>query len=410
MMACWSICFLNGYRMRNGAPRSCATMRVGSTASTQPDALHRISNGRTTMKRVTRMGFAAFVLAVTVAASDARELTYDNHLPPQHPVNVAMEDYFERVKTDTDGSLDFKMYVGGALGGGNALLGILRDGLSDAGMLNPVYDPSQLKVTALLSELMIADPRVLVGAMNEMVNLDCPGCADELLAVNAIPIMSFAVPSFQLLCNQPLKSLDDAKGKRVRAVGSLALIAKDFGMVPVNLKSDEVYEGLQRGQVECAAAPFDWLETNNLKEVADNLITTPLGAIGGLLHLAVNTNAWEAMSDEEKRTMIDATPETLAAITFAYIAGSEKALENSIAAGAEAYPMGDDMHAVLEAFRAEEVDRIVAKGDDLGITDTPHLFEIYRNLIEKWEGIVAGPGSSEEGYAEALRQEIYSKL
>ncbi|WP_180901447.1 type 2 periplasmic-binding domain-containing protein [Martelella soudanensis] len=362
------------------------------------------------MKMMTRLALAASMLTLSVAASDARELTYDNHLPPQHPVNAAMETYFERVKADTDGALDFKMFVGGALGGGNALLGILRDGLSDAGMLNPVYEPSQLQVEALLSELMIADPRVLVGAMNEIVNLDCPGCTAELLKVNAVPIMSFAVPSFQLLCNQPMKSLTDAKGKRVRAVGSLALIAKEFGMVPVNLKSDEVYEGLQRGQVECAAAPFDWLETNNLKEVADNLITTPLGAIGGLLHLAVNTNAWEAMSEEQQQVMIDETPETLAAITFNYIAGSESALEAAIADGAEAYPMGDDMLATLEEFRAAEIERIVAKGEEAGITETPALFKHYGELLDKWEGIVAGPGSTQEGYAEALRQEIYAKL
>ena len=353
---------------------------------------------------------AAGLLAFSLVPVQARELTYDNHLPPAHPVNKAMEGYFARLKNRTDGELDYKLFVGGALGGGTALLGILRDGLSDAGMLNPVYEPQQLQIQALLSEYMVADPRVLVGAMNEMVNLHCLGCTAELEAVNTIPLMSFAVPSFQLLCNQSVKSMEEAKGKRVRAVGTLSLIAKEFGMVPVNLKSDEVYEGLQRGQVECAMAPFDWLETNSLQEVADNLITTPLGAIGGLLHLAVNTAMWDGMSDDEKAAMIEETPETLAAITFNYIAGSDEALTAAKDAGANVYEMGDDMQAELSAFRENEITRIVQKAKDGGVEDAEVLFDTYTGLLEKWEGIVAGDGSTVEGYAKALNDEIYSKL
>lgn len=362
------------------------------------------------MKRLATTCLAATALFASGFAASARELTYDNHLPPQHPVNRAMETYFAAVKEATGGELDFQMYVGGALGGGNALLSILRDGLSDAGMLNPVYEPKQLQVESLLSELMVADPRVLVGAMNEMVDLHCPACTEELAAVNAVPIMSFAVPSFQLLCNKPMHSMEDAEGTRVRAVGSLSLIAKTFNMVPVNLTSDEVYEGLQRGQIDCAAAPFDWLETNNLKEVADNLVETPLGAIGGLLHLAVNKSVWDGMTDEQRQAMIDRTAETLAEITFNYNAGSEKALAAAKAEGAEVYPMGDNMRQALETFRKNEITRIVEKANAAGVDQAQALFDTYTGLLEKWEGIVAGPGKEQAGYAKALQDEIYSKL
>ncbi len=361
------------------------------------------------MKSMQSLVCGAALLALC-AGAEAKELTYANHLPPAHPVNKAMEAYFADVSEGTDGELTFELFLAGALGGGKALLGILRDGLADTGMLNPVYDPSELKVEALLSELMVADPRVLVGAMNEMVDLHCEDCRAELAAVNAVPLMSFAVPSFQLLCNKPVHSLEEAAGTRVRAVGSLSLIAAKFGMVPVNLTSDEVYEGLQRGQIDCAAAPFDWLETNSLKEVASELILDPLGAIGGLLHLAVNTRAWEDMSETERAAMIAPLGAALAEITFSYGAGSAKALETARAEGANVYPMGDDMAAALADFRAAEVDRIVAKAQEAGVADAKALFDTYLGLLDKWEGIVAEAGDDQDAYAKALQDEIFSKL
>ncbi|MEZ5933691.1 MAG: C4-dicarboxylate TRAP transporter substrate-binding protein [Alphaproteobacteria bacterium] len=350
------------------------------------------------------------IFALAIGQVCARELTYSNHLPPAHPVNKAMEGYFAGIRDKTGGELDFQMFVAGALGGGKALLSNLRDGLADTGMLNPVYDPSELKVESLLAELMVADPKVLVGAMNEMVNLDCAGCTAELREVNAVPMMSFAVPSFQLLCNRPVKSMADAAGVKVRAVGSLSLIATTFGMVPVNLTSDEVYEGLQRGQIDCAAAPFDWLRTNNLAEVTTDLIEDPLGAIGGLLHFAVNAYVWDELSAEERAILIDGLGKTLAEMTFAYAKGSADALAAAREGGAAVYPLGEDMAKALADFRAAEVGRIVAKAKEAGVEDADGLFDRYDALLDKWTGIVAEVGADEAAYAAALDREIFSKM
>ena len=72
----------------------------------------------------------SFIAAVTCAAigfaspAQARKpLSYANHLPAIHPVNVALKTYFDGVTKASGGSLTFQMFPGGAMGGGKALLG-----------------------------------------------------------------------------------------------------------------------------------------------------------------------------------------------------------------------------------------------------------------------------------------------
>lgn len=356
-----------------------------------------------------RVAAVAFSAISSISAAQSREMTYANHLPPAHPVNKAMDAYFDQVTQDTGGDLTFKTFYGGALGGGNALISILRDGLTDSGFVNPVYDPTTVPVEAALSELMHPDPRVLVGAMNEMVMLHCPKCRAELKAINAIPMMSFATSSFHLVCNKPIKSAADAGGTKVRAVGALALLVTQFDMVPVNLKSDETYEGLQRGQIDCAIVPLDWLTTNHLEEVATDVISTPLGSIGGLLHDAINTSVWEQLDAPQRKALIGRLGGALADMTFAYMQASSASVAAAEKTGkVEVYPMSADLTATMKAFQESEVQRIVAKTQKNGIADADKIFDVYTGLLEKWEKIVATVGDDQAKYAKALNDNIYS--
>lgn len=363
------------------------------------------------MKRRLLLGAAALAISAIAATpgAQARDLSYANHLPPAHPVNKAMDAYFDRVAQETGGALTFKTFYGGALGGGNALISILRDGLTDSGFVNPVYDPTTVPVEAALSELMYPDPRVLVGAMNEMVLLHCPKCRAELKAINAVPVMSFATSSFHLVCNKPVKSAADAAGTKVRAVGALSLLVTQFEMVPVNLKSDETYEGLQRGQIDCAIAPLDWLATNHLEEVASDVISTPLGSIGGLLHDAINTRVWKQLDAQQRKALIGQAPSALADMTFAYMEASSRSVAAAEKAGkVSVYPMSADLSATMKAFQESEVQRIVEKAEKNGLNDAEEIFNVYTGLLAKWEKIVSAVGDDREKYAEALSQNIYS--
>lgn len=359
------------------------------------------------------LGVLAGAMTCAVASGPAaaqNPLSYANHLSANHPVNLAMQAYFDRINSESGGSLTFEMFPGGALGGGRALLGLVRDGVADSGFINAIYAASALPASAGIAEFLHPDPRVLAAAQNEMFLLNCPECRKELAKMNAVPIMYYSTSSYYLLCNKPVTSLEQAQGIRVRAIGSQALMGIAFGMTPVNLTSDEVFEGLQRGQVDCAIAAPGWLIAYSLVDVTTDVLNMPTGAIGGLLHFAMNQSVWKGLPEEHKKLLRDGLGEAVADITFRYMAENEEALELIRSRGITLHEPDQSMVAKLKEFLDAETARITSKAKEAGVAKAEDLAKRYVELVEKWEGLVAEVGEDKAKYAEALNREIFSKI
>jgi C4-dicarboxylate-binding protein DctP len=109
------------------------------------------------------------------------------------------------------------------------------------------------------------------------------------------------------ICSKtPLKTLEDFKGRRLRAPGGdFAVWVKGVGAGPVTMNSGEVYQALQRGTVDGAISgpsSFDqrkWYEVN--KYMTDSALS-PVYAYFMLLHV----NTWKKLSPELQKVFMDA--------------------------------------------------------------------------------------------------------
>jgi TRAP-type transport system periplasmic protein len=97
-----------------------------------------------------------------------------------------------------------------------------------------------------------------------------------------------------LYCRDPVKSLDDLKGKRIRVHGTaLSDLVKGIGGVAVAIPFAEVYTSLQRGVADCAATSTVAGNAQKWYEVSNQLVTLPLGwAISA--HVA-NKGFWDKL-------------------------------------------------------------------------------------------------------------------
>jgi TRAP-type C4-dicarboxylate transport system substrate-binding protein len=97
-----------------------------------------------------------------------------------------------------------------------------------------------------------------------------------------------------LYCREPVKSLDDLKGKRIRVHSTaLADLVKGIGGVYVSIPFAEVYTSLQRGVADCAATSTVAGNAQKWYEVSTQLVTLPLGwAISA--HVA-NKTFWDKL-------------------------------------------------------------------------------------------------------------------
>ena len=97
-----------------------------------------------------------------------------------------------------------------------------------------------------------------------------------------------------LYCREPVKSLDDLRGKRIRVHGTaLSDLVKSVGGIAVSIPFAEVYTSLQRGVADCAATSTVAGNAQKWYEVSTQLVTLPLGwAISA--HVA-NKNFWDKL-------------------------------------------------------------------------------------------------------------------
>ena len=120
--------------------------------------------------------------AIAAAPASAKELVYGSWLGTNNKTNTdALVPYFEMVKEATGGEIEWKMVGGAQLANGPATPEAVGSNLMDAGLVMAPYQPRMLPATNLIfSQSLIGDDYLAsVGAMNEVVMLDCPECQAE---------------------------------------------------------------------------------------------------------------------------------------------------------------------------------------------------------------------------------------
>lgn len=109
-------------------------------------------------------------------------------------------------------------------------------------------------------------------------------------------------PGQVFFCKGALSGLDGLKGKKVRVFSpALAALVEQFGATPVTVPFSEVYQGLQRGVVDCAISASLSGNTAKWFEVTDHLY--PLAVSWGIQTHAANLDFWKGLSPDLRRVL-----------------------------------------------------------------------------------------------------------
>jgi len=344
----------------------------------------------------------------------AKDLIYSTFLPSGHHLttNVFIP-FADEVREKTGGSVDIEVVPGGALAGAKETLNAIKDGTIDAGYIIDIYTPSQLPQTALLADLalQVSDAKAATAAMNETVLLDCAECRETLAKQNVVPLGYVSTSVYQLYCTSPVVSLADFKGKHFRATSAWAPLIDSLGGTPVSVPTSELFEGLQRGALDCSVGPISHLQSYSLFELVKNVNAFPIGAYSGSLILDMRKETWDGLTDEERAVILDVVPHYVAAGIFSYVGSADAVIAEAEEKGISIDPAADDFTAAYAAYNETAMKAAIAKGEaDPAISDAEGLIATYLENLEKWVGITKKVGSDQAAYEQALRDEIYSKL
>jgi TRAP-type C4-dicarboxylate transport system substrate-binding protein len=130
--------------------------------------------------------------------------------------------------------------------------------------------------------------------------------------VNSVPSMEY-----RLLTRFPVTSLEDIKGKKIRATGFLAKAIKAVGGTPASIAGKEIYMAAQRGVVDGIAYPLWALERYKFKEVTKYILLDNLGPT--VVNFIVNMKTWSKLPKEYQeiihRASVHATLSGIVGIT-----------------------------------------------------------------------------------------------
>ncbi|MPY76143.1 MAG: hypothetical protein GEU87_18010 [Alphaproteobacteria bacterium] len=351
-----------------------------------------------------------FVIALIAAPAHARKLTYSSFLSANHPVHQALDKFFARITKETNGSLTFETFPGGSMGGGKAALNIVRDGLVDSAFINPGYMPSNLPMGAVIGAMFAPDTMATAGAANEMELFHCPGCAAELKKNGVKPLAYYATATYSLMCVKPIKTTDDVKGLKVRTAGGYNFLALKLGAVPVNLTASEIYEGLQRGQLDCVLGAPGWLQSYNLADLIKSIVDMPMGVYHGIPFFNMKQSVWDELKPSERQIIIKNLAKLVAELSEIYIAENEYARKIAEEKKIAFVKPDEKMVAAFTAYATEENARILEKAKKDGVKDADKMMARFKESLVKWEKIVGDIKGDPAKFEAALEKEIFSKL
>lgn len=362
-------------------------------------------------------GATSLILSGTVA--QASDLSFAGGWPPNSAPTAKIEEFASAVSEYTNGDVSVKVYPLSLLSFAEANAGV-RDGIADLTANLMAYFPaefSHFNMLAEFSEIVELEEfagelssAAFGGAIMEYVFNSCPDCMQQIADQNQVYLGASSTTSYVLQCVVPLNTVEDLTGKRIRAAGAYwARWAETMGAVPVSISINETLEGLNQGVVDCTASNTADFVNFGFIDIVKYLY---LGLPGAQFNInyTMNSDSWNALSDENKTAMLKAHAKLTADLTWVYLqegkAGRERAPEKGIEYGAAS----DELVAANRAFIANDKDAIGSiYKERFGIETGGAAATGLTELMTKWTALTKDVSSGEEP-ADVYWTEIFSKI
>lgn len=370
------------------------------------------------LQRNLSLAAAALVGALLSAAPALAQSdpVFGSWTPPMEYQNrVTMPKVFGDIEKDT--GTKWKLVAGGQLADGRGIFNGVRDGLMQAGgPAIATYQPNLVpSLYAIYSTNILGHNDVIAttGAALETFYLNCPSCLEEFKKLNSVPLSGWTSSAYMLACREPVKTLADLKGKRVRATGGAAEFIKHLGGVPVGATLVEAVGLLQRGGLDCQYGIIDWLRTFGYADFAKHLTDHPLGLTGPAIGFMLNRDFWNKLTPDQKKLYIkEAAWMSANQVVGNFIKANEDGLKQIMKdKGVQLVKVdGQEWDKAAMAFKTNERKMNIETATKFGVKDASKIIESYEKAVDRWRKLAKDVGTDEAKVQALYEKEIFSKI
>jgi len=237
------------------------------------------------------------------APAPTMELRFSSPLPEVSIVCKFQSFFLDEVTARTNGRITFERFWGGTLVGPAEVLDAPGAGVVDISMGLWIYAPGKVPLGNFEYNFPFNDPdmRTQVKIKREMFE-EIPALNEELAQFNIAPIFTLeALPPYNLLSLEPIRTLDDLKGKKVgHTPVEYTPIFEAAGAVSVISPATEFYARLERGVVDAICLPMVIQEIFKPREVAKHYTTIDIGSPVAYT-LWMNLDVWNSLTSADKK-------------------------------------------------------------------------------------------------------------
>src|SRR3990172_5510166 len=279
------------------------------------------------MTRGVRNGVAmlACTLLLPGGAGEAERASWRAALfGPPRAVTQPLDWFAKEVAAKTGGQVKMELVYGEALAKATEMPDGIRGGAFEIGFLCASYYPGKFPLWTVMDLPMFTPDDITVQGRLQMALAEHPAVLDEFKRWNVKLLLPIPLPQYQIMGKRRITRVEDFKGVRIRVSGLMAQVLEEYGAVKSLVPAPEVFPSLERGVVDAVTFPATYTFVSyRIHEISKYFIDKiSLGTQP--CFYAVSQSAWNKLSPQQQKLMLDLREGTLAAFVKAYRTADEK--------------------------------------------------------------------------------------
>lgn len=364
--------------------------------------------------RYARLAASALALSIGLSHSAfAVTLKAAHYLSPKHPIGVGYETFASELKKASNGDVTLRIFAGESLLGAKAISDGIRDQVADVGFTTMPYTPSYYPHGILINDMAMVGENDMAAAMalTELFTMHCQPCMAEFAKQNQLFTGGMSTAPYVLIAKSDINSLDKIKGKKLRAGGSLwDRFAASVGATGVNVPSSEMYETLSRGIIDAAIYAVGGLKTHGLADAASQVVMLNLGSFRAGDLYSFNLDTWAKLTTEQRAAIFKALPPAIVRTVNEYHKGDQEALALAKEKKIEIAQPDPGLAKARQEFVERDLPGIIDAASKKGVSDAAAFVAKYKELLAKYEKLIAPVESDPAKLSDILYTEVYAKL
>lgn len=311
--------------------------------------------------------------------------------------SIPVESYAAALEEWSGGKIVPNIVYGSAIISGNWSPAV-ADGRLTYGSVIAQYDPSNFPIGSALVDLtFLADPRPLLGNLHSWATMmeggnQVPEAWEEQREYGVEPgyVLGGASPS-GFFCREPRTTVAEFTGVQTRTGGLLhATEVAGIGASPVALPYSEIYEGLQRGIIDCALTSINVAVITGIIPIAPNhTVSTAEGFALTVVNNAYDQVLWEEVPLAARQLMYDLQTFFIEGSLRSALASTKVGLLEFQAQNGQIVELAEDATAALRATNEQMLES--ARSNPL-FNDANAVVDTMVATADKWDVILEEMG------------------